>query len=94
MNKCAVLGAGSWGTALAVLLARNGNEVTLWGRDDEELADIASKRRNDRDLPAIEIPNGRWRNYFTGEKSDGGLAPVAKLLTRFPVALLLREEAI
>lgn len=58
MNKCAVLGAGSWGTALAVLLARNGNEVTLWGRDDEELADIAGKRRNDRYLPAIEIPEG------------------------------------
>ena len=58
MSKCAVLGAGSWGTALAVLLARNGNAVTLWGRDNEELADIAVKRRNDRYLPGIEIPDG------------------------------------
>lgn len=53
-----MLGAGSWGTALAVLLARNGNQVTLWGRDNDELADIASKRRNDRYLPGIEIPDG------------------------------------
>src|SRR5688572_29515160 len=58
MSKCAVLGAGSWGTALAVLLARNGNDVSLWGRDEAELADIAAKRRNDRYLPGIEIPEG------------------------------------
>jgi glycerol-3-phosphate dehydrogenase (NAD(P)+) len=58
VNKCAVLGAGSWGTALAVLLARNGNQVTLWGRDTDELAEIASKRRNDRYLPSIDIPDG------------------------------------
>ena len=41
---------------------------------------------------AIEIPDGRWRNYFTGEKPDGKLVSVAELLTRFPVALLLRED--
>jgi (1->4)-alpha-D-glucan 1-alpha-D-glucosylmutase len=43
---------------------------------------------------AIEIPNGRWRNLFTGEDSDGGVVSAAKLLKRFPVALLLREEEI
>ena len=42
----------------------------------------------------IEIPNGRWRNHLTGETSAGGVAPVAKLLKRFPVALLLREEEV
>jgi glycerol-3-phosphate dehydrogenase (NAD(P)+) len=58
MSKCAVLGAGSWGTAIAVLLARNGNDVWLWGRDEAELADMADRRRNDRYLPGIEIPEG------------------------------------
>jgi (1->4)-alpha-D-glucan 1-alpha-D-glucosylmutase len=43
---------------------------------------------------AIEVPNGRWRNHFTGETLTGGVASVAKLLKRFPVALLLREEEI
>jgi len=57
VSKCAVLGAGSWGTALAVLLARNGNDVTLWGRDADELAEICANRRNDRYLPGVEIPD-------------------------------------
>lgn len=41
-----------------MLLARNGNEVVLWGRDSDELADIATSRRNDRYLPGVEIPEG------------------------------------
>jgi glycerol-3-phosphate dehydrogenase (NAD(P)+) len=53
-----VLGAGSWGTAIAVLLARNGSEVALWGRDEAELADMASSRQNRRYLPGVEIPDG------------------------------------
>lgn len=58
MTKCAVLGAGSWGTALAVLLARNGNEVTLWGRDDSEMEGIRVKRENERYLPGVAFPEG------------------------------------
>jgi glycerol-3-phosphate dehydrogenase (NAD(P)+) len=50
------LGSGSWGTALAVLLARNGNEVSIWGRDGAELEDIRERRENRRYLPGIEIP--------------------------------------
>src|SRR5688572_16003279 len=57
MSKCAVLGAGSWGTALAVLLARNGNDVWLWGRDEAEMRDIRTQRSNARYLPGIEIPD-------------------------------------
>lgn len=55
--NCAVLGAGSWGTALAVLLARNGNEVSLRGRDEAELVDIRETRVNRRYLPEIELPS-------------------------------------
>jgi glycerol-3-phosphate dehydrogenase (NAD(P)+) len=56
VSACAVLGAGSWGTALAVLLARNGNRVSLWGRDSNEMVEIAATRRNERYLPGIDIP--------------------------------------
>ena len=52
----AVLGAGSWGTALAVQLARGGQPVTLWGRNDADLRDLASHRVNRRYLPGIELP--------------------------------------
>jgi glycerol-3-phosphate dehydrogenase (NAD(P)+) len=52
----AVLGAGSWGTALAALLTRNGAHTRLWGRDAQALRQIASTRRNARYLPEVELP--------------------------------------
>jgi glycerol-3-phosphate dehydrogenase (NAD(P)+) len=52
----AVLGAGSWGTALAAVLARNGVPVTLWGRDPVAIAQVAATRRNARYLPELELP--------------------------------------
>jgi len=51
-----VLGAGSWGTALAAVLARNGVAVTLWGRDADALARMRASRRNARYLPELELP--------------------------------------
>src|SRR6185437_14309629 len=54
----AVLGAGSWGTALAALLSRNGARATLWGRDARALAAIAGAHRNARYLPDMELPAG------------------------------------
>lgn len=52
----AVLGFGSWGTALAILLARNGHIVTMLGRSDEELAMLQSAHENLRYLPGFAIP--------------------------------------
>ena len=51
-----VLGAGSWGTALAAVLARNGVPTTLWGRDAAALAAMQATRRNARYLPDLELP--------------------------------------
>lgn len=52
-----ILGAGSWGTALAILLARNGRPVTLWSVDASELAPLRSDRENRRYLPGIPFPD-------------------------------------
>jgi len=52
----AVLGAGSWGTALAVHFARGGRAVRLWGRDRGLLAEMAATRRNARYLPGVALP--------------------------------------
>ena len=57
-NNIAVLGAGSWGTALAILLARNGHRVVLWGRDSEQIDAMAAQRRNRRYLPDHSFPHG------------------------------------
>ncbi len=53
-----VLGAGSWGTALAMLLARNGHAVRLWDRDDQHIQTLARERCNQRHLPGIPLPEG------------------------------------
>ncbi len=53
----AVLGAGSWGTALAALLADNGHRVQLWARDPALIRNIAEDRENRRYLPGIALPD-------------------------------------
>ncbi|HVN43705.1 MAG TPA: NAD(P)H-dependent glycerol-3-phosphate dehydrogenase [Steroidobacteraceae bacterium] len=52
----AVLGAGSWGTALAVHFARSGRPVRLWGRDAGKLAGLSASRVNERYLPGVVFP--------------------------------------
>jgi glycerol-3-phosphate dehydrogenase (NAD(P)+) len=53
----AVLGAGSWGTALAVHLGRVGHDVRLWARDPALVADMASRRANPVYLPEVHLPD-------------------------------------
>src|SRR5690348_13166920 len=67
----AVLGAGSWGTALAALLCGNEIEARLWGRDPEALAEIAASRRNLRYLPELELPAGLTCVPELGEAVQG-----------------------
>lgn len=52
----AVLGAGSWGTALAIHLARRGHAVRLWGRDPDAIARLVRERVNTRYLPGVGLP--------------------------------------
>lgn len=56
MPRVAVLGAGSWGTALAVHLGRVGHDVSLWARDPSLAADIAARQANAVYLPDISLP--------------------------------------
>ncbi len=58
MADVAVLGAGSWGTALAVLLAKKGLKVNLWGRNSEQIASLKRARENLHYLPGVVIPHG------------------------------------
>ncbi|MCG9683982.1 NAD(P)H-dependent glycerol-3-phosphate dehydrogenase [Vibrio sp. Isolate23] len=52
-----VLGAGSYGTSLAISLARNGANVVIWGHDPEHMARLESDRANHEFLPAIDFPD-------------------------------------
>jgi len=51
-----VIGAGAWGTALAIAIARNGNEVLLWGRDASHIAEMQQTASNERYLPGLPFP--------------------------------------
>lgn len=73
----AVLGSGSWGTALAVLLARNGNEVTLAGRDPEEVTFLQSHRENIRYLPGFVLPQNVRPVFFEDLGTDYDMHVVA-----------------
>jgi glycerol-3-phosphate dehydrogenase (NAD(P)+) len=57
-TACAVLGAGSWGTALAILLARHGREVRLWGHLQAEIDTLRRDQANEHYLPGIAFPAG------------------------------------
>ena len=57
MSAVAVLGAGAWGTALAVHAARLGHEVELWGRSAEHAAALRERRENARYLPGVALPS-------------------------------------
>jgi glycerol-3-phosphate dehydrogenase (NAD(P)+) len=57
-DPIAVLGAGSWGTALAIQFARASGRATLWGRDANAMGEMAAMRVNRHYLPAARFPDG------------------------------------
>jgi glycerol-3-phosphate dehydrogenase (NAD(P)+) len=67
----AVLGAGSWGTALAKLLADNGHRVRLWARRPEQAAAIQEARENADYLPGVELPPNLTATSDLAEALEG-----------------------
>jgi len=57
-SEIAVIGAGSWGTTLAIQIARRGGSAQLWGRDPSLVADMRAMRENPRYLPGVTLPAG------------------------------------
>lgn len=67
MKTIAVLGAGSWGTALAVHLGRIGHDVVLWARDESLAAELRARRANAVYLPDVTLPPGVTVTHDLGE---------------------------
>ena len=54
--KISVLGAGTWGTALAILLANNNHEVTIWSKIEKEVIELSKHRTEIKNLPGAILP--------------------------------------
>lgn len=70
-----ILGAGSWGTALAMVLADNQHEVRLWGHKEKQIDEINQSHTNEQYLPGIHLPEG-ITGYFSLEQALEGVETV------------------
>ncbi|HEV8396456.1 MAG TPA: NAD(P)H-dependent glycerol-3-phosphate dehydrogenase [Vicinamibacterales bacterium] len=70
MHKVAILGAGGWGTALAVHLARVGHDACLWGRDAGLIADMRFRQINAVYLPDVRFPSSMRATHDIAEALD------------------------
>ena len=67
MANAGVLGAGSWGTALSVLLTDNGHQVTVWSIDESEVKMLNEKREHELKLPGVKLPDSM---VITGDMEE------------------------
>lgn len=66
MAKIGMIGAGSWGVALALLLYHNGNEVTVWSALEDEIELLSREREHKDKLPGVKLPQDM--NFITDLK--------------------------
>jgi glycerol-3-phosphate dehydrogenase (NAD(P)+) len=95
LRRAAVIGAGSWGTSVAVMLARAGLEVDLGARTREQAEEIAAARANERYLPGVALPAGVTVARATDlELSRHDLVCFAVPAAALPAALAAHASAI
>lgn len=79
-GEICVLGYGAWGTALAVLIAKNGYAVKLWGRNSAFISQIDTQRQNVKFLPGISFPS----NLFPEQSLDKALKDSDDIILAIP----------
>lgn len=92
MSRVAVLGAGSWGTALGVHLARTGHQVRLWGRDAGLVAGMKDHGQNAEYLPGVMFPAGLTPTAQLRAALDGA-AYVVTAVPSHGLRAIVREAA-
>ena len=73
MTRCAVVGAGAWGTALADVLARNHHDVMLWALEEDVVAAVNTSRVNTRFLDGVTLAPTLHATASLAEALDGAL---------------------
>lgn len=75
VKQITVIGAGSWGTALSMVLADNGHGVRIWGNKAEQIHEINEKHTNETYLPEIQLPE-TIKGYVSLEEAMSGIDTV------------------
>lgn len=83
MQRALVIGDGSWGTTLAVVLARNGLDVTLWSAFPDQAEDLRQRRENRRFLPGVELPESMRFSADAHSAAEGAELVVSVVPTQF-----------
>lgn len=84
MSKVAILGAGSWGTALSIVLADNNHDVRLWSHRQEQVDEINEQKTNRRYLPDIILPD----NLHAYADIEAAIEDVAFILLVVPTSAM------
>ncbi len=71
MANVGIIGAGSWGTALAILLHSNGHKVTVWSYNDKEVLELREKREHVSKLPGVKLPEDMFFTSAMQEAIEG-----------------------
>ena len=101
----AIMGAGAWGTALAIQAERAGQRAMLWARDPARAALIQQSRRNERLLPGVALPDGISVTADAGQALEGAalillvvpaqaLRPVLQSLPALPAPVLICAKGV
>src|SRR5438067_2423930 len=73
MKRTVIIGAGSWGTALAALWAKNGRPISLWGHNAERIARVQDSRENSDYLPGVRLPDNVRATHELADCRDADL---------------------
>ena len=92
MSSALVIGDGSWGTALAIVLANNGVETTLWSAFSEQSAELNAHRENTRYLPGIALPDALKLSANPAVACEGVDVIVSVVPTQFLRSVAVRFE--
>jgi glycerol-3-phosphate dehydrogenase (NAD(P)+) len=82
-ERVAVVGAGSWGTALALVLARSGKNVVLWSYEPEVVAQVHERRENSSYLPDVRLPDSLTATRDLAEAVSGAQVIVSVSPSQF-----------